>query len=69
MSQPIPIPLELPRCDVSRRSVRILRKRDNGFVEFEFSVGWPELMVELTLTQADFDAFCQAQRADILAAT
>jgi len=69
MTQPAsPIPLDLPRCDVSQRSVRILRTRDNGFVEFEFSVGWPELMVELTMMQADFDAFCQQQRARILAA-
>jgi len=68
MTQPTPpIPLELPRCDVSQRSVRILRTRGNGFVEFEFSIGWPELMVELTLTQPDFDAFCQQQHAEIIA--
>jgi len=69
MTQPIqPIPLDLPRVDVSKRSVRILRTRDNGFIEFEFSVGWPELMVELMLTKPDFEEFCQQQRAQILAA-
>jgi len=58
-----PIPLELPACDVTQRTVRILRQRANGFIEFEFSVGWPELVVELMLTQADFEAFCQNQGA------
>jgi len=70
MTQPAarPILLELPAVDVSRRTVRVLRKRDNGFIEFEFSVGWPELMVELMLLQPDFDEFCQRQRAQILPA-
>jgi len=69
MTQPTaPIPLDLPRVDVSKRSVRILRTRDNGFIEFEFSVGWPELMVELMLTKPDFEDFCQQQRAEVLAA-
>jgi len=69
MTQPTaPIPLDLPHVDVCKRSVRILRTRDNGFIEFEFSVGWPELMVELMLTRADFEDFCQQQRAEILAA-
>jgi len=69
MTQPATaIPLDLPRVDVSKRSVRILRTRDNGFIEFEFSVGWPELMVELMLTRPDFEDFCQQQRAEVLAA-
>jgi len=56
MTQPSQsIPLDLPRVDVNKRSVRILRTRDNGFVEFEFSVGWPELMVELMLREPDFN--------------
>jgi len=69
MTQPsTPIALELPPADVSKRSVRILRTRDNGFIEFEFSVGWPELMVELMLREPEFNDFCQQQRAEILAA-
>jgi len=69
MTQPSPpIALELPHADVSKRSVRILRTRDNGFIEFEFSVGWPELMVELMLREPEFNDFCQQQRAEILAA-
>jgi len=61
-----PSSLELPACDVTRRTVRVLRRRANGFVEFEFSIGWPQLVVELMLPQGDFEAFCQAQRARIL---
>ena len=38
-------PLDLPVTDLSQRSVKVLRKRINGFVEFEFSLGWPELVV------------------------
>ena len=57
---------DLPACDLSRRSVRVLQRRANGFVEFEFSVGWPELVVELTMTEPDFQAFCSRQNATVL---
>ncbi|WP_370680463.1 phenol hydroxylase subunit [Comamonas sp. GB3 AK4-5] len=58
--------LDLPVCDLTRRSVRVLQKRANGFVDFEFSVGWPELTVELAMTEADFQAFCHTQKATVL---
>lgn len=50
------------QCDVSRKFVRVLQRRDNGLIEFEFSIGWPELAVELMLPQPAFEAFCQAHR-------
>lgn len=53
-------------CDLSRRYVRVLRRRDNGFVEFEFSVGWPELAVELMLPAPAFEAFCADHRVQRL---
>ena len=53
-------------CDVSRRFVRVLQKRSNGLVEFEFSIGWPELAVELMLPQPAFDAFCSANHVQRL---
>lgn len=59
-------PIELPQCDLTRRSVRVNRLRSNGFVEFEFSVGWPELVVELMMTERDFHAFCTRQNATVL---
>ena len=58
--------LDLPKADLTQRSVNVLRRRDNGFVEFEFSVGWPELVVELTMTEPDFQAFCSRQNATVL---
>ena len=51
------------QCDVSRKFVRVLKRRDNGFIEFEFSIGWPELSVELMLPERDFEAFCATQKA------
>ena len=56
----------MPVCDLSQRFVRVLARRDDGFVEFAFSVGWPELSVELLLPVRDFDAFCQAHAVHML---
>ena len=53
-------------CDISRRFVRVLQRRSNGLVEFEFSIGWPELSVELMLPERDFADFCIAQKARVL---
>lgn len=44
--------------DTTRRFVRVTRQRPNGFVEFEFAIGEPELCVEMILGQAAFDEFC-----------
>lgn len=57
----------LPAVDTSLRFVRILERRTDGLVSFEFSIGWPELSVELLLPEAAFEAFCtnnQVQRLD-----
>lgn len=56
----------LPDCDISRRFVRVLQRRRNGQVEFEFSIGWPELAVELMLPERAFAEFCAAQKARVL---
>jgi phenol/toluene 2-monooxygenase (NADH) P0/A0 len=53
-------------CDVSQRFVRVLGKRDNGLVEFAFSIGWPELAVELMLPEADFQDFCATHKVRYL---
>lgn len=63
---PETLPIDPPPCDVSRRFVRVLNTRPNGFVEFEFSIGWPELAVELMLPRPAFDAFCLAQQVRCL---
>ena len=49
---------DVPFCDTSLRYVRVLQRRADGLVSFEFSIGWPELAVELMLPTAAFDAFC-----------
>jgi len=53
---------DMPVCDLTQRFVRVLGRRDNGFVEFSFSLGWPELSVELLLPAPDFEAFCRTHR-------
>lgn len=59
---PEPAAIEPMPCDVSQRFVRVLKRRDNGFIEFAFSIGWPELAVELMLPRPAFEAFCQTHR-------
>ncbi|UJW80636.1 phenol hydroxylase subunit [Hydrogenophaga sp. SL48] len=46
------------RVDVRLKYVRLLERRADGLVSFEFSIGWPELAVELMLPAAAFDDFC-----------
>ena len=56
----------LPACDNSLRYVRVLERRADGLVSFEFSIGWPELAVELMLPAAAFEAFCANNRVQRL---
>ena len=49
---------DVPVCDTSLRYVRVLERKANGLVSFEFSIGWPELAVELMLPASAFEAFC-----------
>lgn len=49
----------LPRCDIGKRYVKVIRRRASGFVEFEFSVAWRALCVELVLHEKDFEVFCR----------
>lgn len=49
-------------CDTSRRYVRLTERRADGLVAFEFSIGWPELAVELLLPEAAFTEFCRTNR-------
>jgi phenol/toluene 2-monooxygenase (NADH) P0/A0 len=44
--------------DLNRKFVRVTDRLSNGLVAFEFSVGWPELVVELMLPTAAFESFC-----------
>ncbi len=53
--------------DATRKFVRVIEERGNGLVAFEFSIGWPELAVDLVMPRAAFDEFCathQVRRLD-----
>ncbi|HEX5394055.1 MAG TPA: phenol hydroxylase subunit [Rhodocyclaceae bacterium] len=52
--------------DTSKKFVRVTEVRDNGLVEFEFSVGEPELAVELIMPRVAFDEFCKANAVTFL---
>lgn len=53
-----PTPDPSPPLDPKKRFVRVMERRADGLVSFEFSIGWPELAVELMLPAAAFDEFC-----------
>jgi phenol hydroxylase P0 protein len=53
-------------CDIARKYVRVTDVREDGLVMFEFSIGWPEQVVELVLPQAAFDEFCIANQVKLL---
>ena len=55
-------PLNQSPSVLTRKFVRVIERRANGLVVFEFSIGWPELASELVLPQAAFAAFCDEQR-------
>ncbi len=52
--------------DATRKFVRVTGERDNGLVAFEFSIGWPELSVELVLPRSAFDEFCATNKVQRL---
>ncbi|MEZ5646157.1 MAG: phenol hydroxylase subunit [Burkholderiaceae bacterium] len=57
---------DLPACDTSLRFVRVMEQRPDGLVSFEFSIGWPELAVELMLPAPAFEAFCASNKVQRL---
>ncbi len=52
--------------DSVRRFVRVCREREDGFIEFEFALGDPELCVELMLPEMAFREFCAANEVTLL---
>lgn len=59
-------PSDLPAVDTTQRFVRVTEQRADGLVAFEFSIGWPELMVELLLPRPAFAAFCSRNKVQRL---
>ena len=64
--QPSPQAQDDTPFDATRKFVRVTSERDNGLVAFEFSIGWPELSVELVLPRAAFDEFCATNKVQRL---
>jgi len=53
--------------DISRKFVRLIEKRPDGFVEFEFAIGDPELYVEMLLPSEAYSSFCEMNEVIFLA--
>lgn len=65
----IPLPaLEQPVFDTTRRFVRLHGERANGFIEFDFAIGEPELFLEMILDPEAFAEFCLSNQVEMLAA-
>ena len=52
--------------DTRQRWVRVTGERGNGFIEFDFAIGEPDLCVEMILTPEAFAEFCAANRVQVL---
>jgi len=52
--------------DPEKKFVRVVELREDGFIEFDFAVGEPEIFVEMILPAAAFDDFCASQRVTFL---
>ena len=52
--------------EITRKFVRVRGVRPDGLVCFEFSIGWPELFVDLMLPQLAFDDFCRRNQVQLL---
>lgn len=67
-SSEAPVDMAPAALDATRRFVRVSRERADGFIEFEFAIGEPELFAELILPAEAFADFCSANRVESLPA-
>ena len=58
-----------PAADLNRKYVRLVEKRPDGLVEFEFSISDPALYVEMLLPEAAYEEFCKSNRVILLEGT
>jgi phenol hydroxylase P0 protein len=56
----------MSNIDTNNRWVRVTRKAENGFVEFDFFVGDADLCVELILPAPAFKEFCENNRVQFV---
>ncbi len=57
--------LSTDEATLARRYVRVTGEH-NGNIAFEFSVGWPDMSVELALPEALFKEFCSKNNVEFL---
>ncbi|MGB1563494.1 MAG: phenol hydroxylase subunit [Sinimarinibacterium flocculans] len=60
------LPMPTPAFDVNRRYVRFRELRADGYVEFTFSIGDPQLGVELTMPLEQYKEFCRTHKVTYL---
>lgn len=58
-----------PSFDTTATYVRVTGQRPDGFVEFDFAIGEPEIFVELILPPEAFADFCEANGVTVLEVT
>jgi phenol/toluene 2-monooxygenase (NADH) P0/A0 len=59
-------PNSVPPFDPAKRYVRLTQVRADGFVEFEFAIGDPELAVDLILPADAYRDFCRDNHAVLI---
>jgi phenol hydroxylase P0 protein len=59
-------PASEPSFDTTATYVRVTGERPDGFVEFDFAIGEPEIFVELILPPEAFAEFCEANTVTVL---
>ncbi|MCY1417431.1 Phenol hydroxylase subunit [compost metagenome] len=52
--------------DTRKRWVRVTGERAGGFIEFDFAIGEPELIVEMILSPEAFAEFCAQNQVELL---
>jgi len=52
--------------DTRKRWVRVTGQRAGGFIEFDFAIGEPDLIVEMILSPEAFAEFCAANQVELL---
>jgi len=58
--------LSKPSVDMDRKYVRLVERRGDGMVEFEFSISDPSIYVEMLLPEAAYEDFCRSNRVILL---
>lgn len=58
--------VEPATMDTTRRFVRLSGERANGFIEFEFAIGEPEVFIEMILDHEAFAEFCATNQVEML---